>query len=129
MDEHSPALSPVPASITRSQAQVLRYLPEQVPFSIIADKLGISRSAAKERAEARTSGSACTTGTRRSAALAHAGCSAGKRPQQTNRNYARGRSLVATLCDHGPSSGIEHARLMADAVDALGGVGRPSTRS
>jgi hypothetical protein len=39
MDEHSPALSPVPASITRSQAQVLRYLPEQVPFSIIADKL------------------------------------------------------------------------------------------
>jgi DNA-binding NarL/FixJ family response regulator len=39
------------ASITRSEAQVLRYLPEPIPFSVIADKLGISRSAAKERAE------------------------------------------------------------------------------
>ena len=39
------------ASITRSEAQILRYLPQPVPFSIIADKLGISRSAAKERAE------------------------------------------------------------------------------
>jgi len=39
------------ASITRSEAQVLRYLPQTVPFSVIADKLGISRSAAKERAE------------------------------------------------------------------------------
>jgi DNA-binding NarL/FixJ family response regulator len=39
------------ASITRSEAQILRYLPQQVPFSVIADKLGISRSAAKERAE------------------------------------------------------------------------------
>jgi DNA-binding NarL/FixJ family response regulator len=39
------------ASITRSEAQVLRYLPQPVPFSVIADKLGISRSAAKERAE------------------------------------------------------------------------------
>jgi DNA-binding NarL/FixJ family response regulator len=39
------------ASITRSEAQVLRYLPQKVPFSVIADKLGISRSAAKERAE------------------------------------------------------------------------------
>jgi DNA-binding NarL/FixJ family response regulator len=39
------------ASITRSEAQVLRYLPQAVPFSVIADKLGISRSAAKERAE------------------------------------------------------------------------------
>jgi DNA-binding NarL/FixJ family response regulator len=38
------------ASITRSEAQVLRYLPQPVPFSVIADKLGISRSAAKERA-------------------------------------------------------------------------------
>ena len=38
------------ASITRSEAQVLRYLPKPVPFSVIADKLGISRSAAKERA-------------------------------------------------------------------------------
>ena len=39
------------ASITRSQAQILRYLPQPVPFSVIADKLGISRSAAKDRAE------------------------------------------------------------------------------
>ena len=39
------------AAITRSEAQVLRYLPQQVPFSVIADKLGISRSAAKDRAE------------------------------------------------------------------------------
>jgi DNA-binding NarL/FixJ family response regulator len=39
------------ASITRSEAQVLRYLPQPAPFSVIADKLGISRSAAKERAE------------------------------------------------------------------------------
>jgi DNA-binding CsgD family transcriptional regulator len=39
------------ASITRSEAQILRYLPQPVPFSVIAHKLGISRSAAKERAE------------------------------------------------------------------------------
>jgi DNA-binding NarL/FixJ family response regulator len=39
------------ASMTRSEAQILRYLPQPVPFSVIADKLGISRSAAKERAE------------------------------------------------------------------------------
>jgi DNA-binding NarL/FixJ family response regulator len=39
------------ASITRSEAQILQYLPQPVPFSVIADKLGISRSAAKERAE------------------------------------------------------------------------------
>jgi len=39
------------ASITRSEAQILRYLPQPVPFSVIADKLGISRSAAKDRAE------------------------------------------------------------------------------
>jgi len=39
------------ASITRSEAQILRYLPQPVPFSVIADKLGISRSAARERAE------------------------------------------------------------------------------
>jgi DNA-binding NarL/FixJ family response regulator len=39
------------ASITRSEAQLLRYLPQPVPFSVIADKLGISRSAVKERAE------------------------------------------------------------------------------
>jgi len=38
------------ASITMAEAQVLRYLPQPIPFSVIADKLGISRSAAKERA-------------------------------------------------------------------------------
>ena len=38
------------ASITRAEAQILRYLPQPVPFSVIAGKLGISRSAAKERA-------------------------------------------------------------------------------
>lgn len=39
------------ASITVAEAQVLRYLPTSLPFAVIADKLGISRSAAKERAE------------------------------------------------------------------------------
>ncbi len=39
------------ASITPSEAEILPYLAEPVPFSIIADKMGISRSAAKERAE------------------------------------------------------------------------------
>jgi DNA-binding CsgD family transcriptional regulator len=38
------------ASITMAEAQVLRYLPKPVPFAVIADKLGISRAAAKERA-------------------------------------------------------------------------------
>ncbi len=38
------------ASITMAEAQILRYLPKPLPFSVIADKLGISRSAAKERA-------------------------------------------------------------------------------
>jgi DNA-binding NarL/FixJ family response regulator len=38
------------ASITIAEAQVLLYLPKPIPFSVIADKLGISRSAAKERA-------------------------------------------------------------------------------
>jgi DNA-binding NarL/FixJ family response regulator len=38
------------ASITMAEAQVLRYLPKPLPSSVIADKLGISRSAAKERA-------------------------------------------------------------------------------
>ena len=38
------------ASITMAEAQVLRYLPAPLPFSVIAGKLGISRSAAKERA-------------------------------------------------------------------------------
>ena len=39
------------ASITLAEARVLRYLPTRLTFALIADKLGISRSAAKERAE------------------------------------------------------------------------------
>jgi DNA-binding CsgD family transcriptional regulator len=39
------------ASITVAEARVLRYLPTSLPFAVIAGKLGISRSAAKERAE------------------------------------------------------------------------------
>ena len=39
------------ASITMAQALVLRYLPTQLTFAVIAEKLGISRAAAKERAE------------------------------------------------------------------------------
>jgi DNA-binding CsgD family transcriptional regulator len=39
------------ASITVAEARVLRYLPTGLTFALIADKLGISRSAAKERAE------------------------------------------------------------------------------
>jgi DNA-binding CsgD family transcriptional regulator len=39
------------ASITEAEARVLRYLPTRLTFALIADKLGISRSAAKERAE------------------------------------------------------------------------------
>jgi DNA-binding CsgD family transcriptional regulator len=39
------------ASITVTEARVLRYLPTRLTFALIADKLGISRSAAKERAE------------------------------------------------------------------------------
>ena len=39
------------ASISVAEARVLRYLPTQLTFAMIAGKLGISRSAAKERAE------------------------------------------------------------------------------
>jgi DNA-binding CsgD family transcriptional regulator len=39
------------ASVTVAEARVLRYLPTGLTFALIADKLGISRSAAKERAE------------------------------------------------------------------------------
>jgi DNA-binding CsgD family transcriptional regulator len=39
------------ASISVAEAQVLRYLPTRSSFAVIADKLGISRSAAKDRAE------------------------------------------------------------------------------
>jgi DNA-binding CsgD family transcriptional regulator len=39
------------ASINVGEAQVLRYLPTKLSFAVIADKLGISRSAAKDRAQ------------------------------------------------------------------------------
>ncbi len=39
------------ASISLAEARVLRYLPTPLTFALIAGKLGISRSAAKERAE------------------------------------------------------------------------------
>lgn len=39
------------ASVTSAEIRVLRYLPTTMTFAVIADKLGISRSAAKERAE------------------------------------------------------------------------------
>jgi DNA-binding NarL/FixJ family response regulator len=39
------------ASISMAEARVLRYLPTPLTFALIAGKLGISRSAAKERAE------------------------------------------------------------------------------
>jgi len=39
------------ASITMAEERVLRYLSTQSTFAVIADKLGISRSAAKDRAE------------------------------------------------------------------------------
>jgi DNA-binding CsgD family transcriptional regulator len=41
----------VAASVTAVERQVLRYLPTKMTFALVADKLGISRSAAKERAE------------------------------------------------------------------------------
>jgi DNA-binding NarL/FixJ family response regulator len=39
------------ASVTPAEIRVLRYLATGMTFAVIADKLGISRSAAKERAE------------------------------------------------------------------------------
>jgi DNA-binding CsgD family transcriptional regulator len=41
----------VAASVHAVELEVLRYLPTKMTFALIADKLGISRSAAKERAE------------------------------------------------------------------------------
>jgi DNA-binding CsgD family transcriptional regulator len=38
------------ASISVAEARILRYLPTPLSFALIADKLGISRSAAKDRA-------------------------------------------------------------------------------
>jgi len=39
------------ASVTPGELRVLRYLPTNMTFAVLAGKLGISRSAAKERAE------------------------------------------------------------------------------
>jgi DNA-binding CsgD family transcriptional regulator len=39
------------ASVTPAELRVLHYLPTKLPFALIADKLGISRQAAKSRAE------------------------------------------------------------------------------
>jgi len=39
------------ASVTQGEIRVLRYLATGIRFAVVADKLGISRSAAKERAE------------------------------------------------------------------------------
>jgi DNA-binding CsgD family transcriptional regulator len=41
----------VAASISAVELEVLSYLPTKMTFALVADKLGISRSAAKERAE------------------------------------------------------------------------------
>jgi DNA-binding CsgD family transcriptional regulator len=39
------------ASVTPAELRVLRYLPTKLTFALIADKLGISREAAKSRAQ------------------------------------------------------------------------------
>ena len=39
------------ASVTPGEIRVLRYLPTGMTFAVLAGKLGISRSAAQERAE------------------------------------------------------------------------------
>jgi DNA-binding CsgD family transcriptional regulator len=41
----------VAASVTPAELRVMRYLPTQLTFALIGDKLGISRGAAKSRAE------------------------------------------------------------------------------
>ncbi len=49
--QHKADEAAVAASVSRVELQVLRYLPTKMTFALVADKLGISRSAAKERAE------------------------------------------------------------------------------
>lgn len=49
--QHEVAETKVAASVSAREIRVLRYLPTSMTFAVIADKLGISRSAAKERAE------------------------------------------------------------------------------
>jgi DNA-binding CsgD family transcriptional regulator len=49
--QHKADEAAVAASVTAVEREVLRYLPSKMTFALVADKLGISRSAAKERAE------------------------------------------------------------------------------
>jgi DNA-binding CsgD family transcriptional regulator len=48
---HRAAEAELAASVTAVELQVLHYLPTKLTFALVADKLGISRSAAKQRAE------------------------------------------------------------------------------
>ena len=49
--EHRIAETRTAASVTPAELRVLRYLPTKMTFAVIADKLGISRTAARQRAE------------------------------------------------------------------------------
>ncbi|SBS78207.1 hypothetical protein MHPYR_520044 [uncultured Mycobacterium sp.] len=49
--QHKADEAAVAGSVTAVEREVLRYLPSKMTFALVADKLGISRSAAKERAE------------------------------------------------------------------------------
>lgn len=49
--EDKSANAAMAASVTPAELRVLRYLPTKLTFALIADKLGISRGAAKNRAE------------------------------------------------------------------------------
>ena len=49
--EHRAAEAQTAASVTPAELRVLRYLPTKMTFAAIADKLGISRSAARHRAQ------------------------------------------------------------------------------
>jgi DNA-binding NarL/FixJ family response regulator len=49
--EHRAADAQAAASVTPAELRVLRYLPTTMTFAAIADKLGISRSAARHRAQ------------------------------------------------------------------------------
>lgn len=49
--EQKSAEASTAASVTSAEIRVLRYLPTRLTFALIADKLGISRGAAKSRAE------------------------------------------------------------------------------
>jgi DNA-binding CsgD family transcriptional regulator len=49
--EHRAAEAQTAASVTPAELRVLRYLPTKMTFAAIADKLGISRAAARKRAQ------------------------------------------------------------------------------